>query len=143
VTGGFSRTAVNDAAGARTPLASIVTAVLVLITVVFLTPLFSSLPQAALGAIIIVAVLNLVDVKEMRHIAHVKRSDLSAWASRSSPRWRSASSSASSWRSSRRCSSSSPACRSRTPPRSAASPARPATATSIGSPRPRPTPASG
>jgi SulP family sulfate permease len=76
VTGGFSRTAVNDAAGARTPLASIVTAVLVLITVVFLTPLFSSLPQAALGAIIIVAVLNLIDVKEMRHIAHVKRSDL-------------------------------------------------------------------
>lgn len=76
VTGGFSRTAVNDAAGARTPLASIVTALLVLITVVFLTPLFSSLPQAALGAIIIVAVVNLVDIKEMRHIAHVKRSDV-------------------------------------------------------------------
>lgn len=76
VTGGFSRTAVNDAAGARTPLASIVTALLVLITVVFLTPLFSSLPQAALGAIIIVAVVNLVDIHEMRHIAHVKRSDV-------------------------------------------------------------------
>ncbi len=76
VTGGFSRTAVNDSAGARTPLASIVTAVLVLLTVVFLTPLFTSLPQAALGAIIIVAVVNLVDVREMRHIARVKRSDL-------------------------------------------------------------------
>jgi SulP family sulfate permease len=76
VTGGFSRTAVNDTAGARTPLASIVTAVLVLLTVVFLTPLFKTLPQAALGAIIIVAVVNLVDVKEMRHIAQVKRSDL-------------------------------------------------------------------
>lgn len=76
VTGGFSRTAVNDTAGARTPLASIVTALLVLLTVIFLTPLFSSLPQAALGAIIIVAVLNLIDVKEMRHIAHVKRSDM-------------------------------------------------------------------
>ena len=76
VTGGFSRTAVNDTAGARTPLASIVTAVLVLLTVVFLTPLFSALPNAALGAIIIVAVLNLIDVKEMRHIATVKRSDL-------------------------------------------------------------------
>lgn len=76
VTGGFSRTAVNDTAGARTPLASIVTAILVLLTVVFLTPLFSALPQAALGAIIIVAVINLVDVKEMRHIAHVKRSDM-------------------------------------------------------------------
>ena len=76
VTGGFSRTAVNDTAGARTPLASIVTAILVLLTVVFLTPLFSALPQAALGAIIIVAVLNLIDIEEMRHIAHVKRSDV-------------------------------------------------------------------
>ena len=76
VTGGFSRTAVNDTAGARTPLASIITAVLVLLTVVFLTPLFTSLPKAALGAIIIVAVVNLIDIKEMRHIASVKRSDL-------------------------------------------------------------------
>ncbi|NNE13031.1 MAG: solute carrier family 26 protein [Ilumatobacter sp.] len=76
VTGGFSRTAVNDAAGARTPLASIVTAVIVLFTVLFLTPLLASLPQAALGAIIIVAVLNLIDVAEMRHVARVKRSDL-------------------------------------------------------------------
>jgi sulfate permease, SulP family len=76
VTGGFSRTAVNDTAGARTPLASIITALLVLVTVLFFTPLFEQLPQAALGAIIIVAVLNLIDVKEMRHIAHVKRSDL-------------------------------------------------------------------
>ncbi len=76
VTGGFSRTAVNDTAGARTPLASLVTAGIVLATIVFLTPLFSSLPNAALGAIIIVAVVGLVDVKEMRHIAAVKRSDL-------------------------------------------------------------------
>jgi SulP family sulfate permease len=76
VTGGFSRTAVNDTAGARTPLASIVTAVLVLVTIAFFTPLLSSLPAAALGAIIVVAVVGLVDVKEMRHIARVKRSDL-------------------------------------------------------------------
>jgi SulP family sulfate permease len=76
VTGGFSRTAVNDTAGARTPLASIVTALLVLATVLFFTPLFTALPTAALGAIIIVAVLNLIDVREMRHIAHVKRTDL-------------------------------------------------------------------
>lgn len=76
VTGGFSRTAVNDTAGARTPFASIITAILILLTVLFLTPLFSSLPNAALGAIIIVAVVNLIDVKEMRHIAHVKPSDL-------------------------------------------------------------------
>lgn len=78
VTGGFSRTAVNAAAGARTGLASIITAGLVIVTIAFLTPLLSSLPQAALGAIIIVAVVNLVDVAEMRHIASVKRSDLLA-----------------------------------------------------------------
>lgn len=76
VTGGFSRTAVNATAGARTPLASLITAGLVLLTLAFFTPLFHSLPQAALGAIIIMAVVNLVDVREMRHIARVKRSDL-------------------------------------------------------------------
>ncbi len=76
VTGGFSRTAVNDTAGARTPLASIVTALIVLATIAFLTPLLSSLPNAALGAIIVVAVIGLVDVREMRHIARVKSSDL-------------------------------------------------------------------
>ncbi|MDW3219948.1 MAG: solute carrier family 26 protein [Acidimicrobiales bacterium] len=76
VTGGFSRTAVNDSAGARTPLASVVTAAIVLATIAFFTPLLSSLPNAALGAIIIAAVVGLVDVAEMRHIARVKRSDL-------------------------------------------------------------------
>ena len=76
VTGGFSRTAVNDSAGAKTPLASVITAVIVLITIALLTPLFENLPKAALGAIIIVAVINLVDIAEMRHIAAVKRTDL-------------------------------------------------------------------
>ena len=76
VTGGFSRTAVNDTAGARTPMASLVTAGLVVTTIAFLTPVLSSLPNAALGAIIIAAVAGLVDVAEMRHIATVKRTDL-------------------------------------------------------------------
>ncbi|MDH3294685.1 MAG: sulfate permease, partial [Acidimicrobiia bacterium] len=67
VTGGFSRTAVNESAGARTPVASLVTAGVVLMTIALLTPLFSSLPNAALGAIIIAAVVGLIDVKEMRH----------------------------------------------------------------------------
>lgn len=76
VTGGFSRTAVNDTAGARTPLASLVTAGIVIATIAFLTPLFASLPNAALGAIIIIAIVGLVDVAEMRHIARVKKTDL-------------------------------------------------------------------
>ncbi len=66
----------NDSAGARTPLASLVTAAIVLLTIAFLTPLLSSLPNAVLGAIIIMAVTGLIDVAEMRHIATVKRSDL-------------------------------------------------------------------
>ena len=76
VTGGFSRTAVNDSAGARTPLASLITAGIVLATIAFLTPLLTSLPNAALGAIIVMAIVGLIDIGEMRHIAKVKRSDL-------------------------------------------------------------------
>jgi SulP family sulfate permease len=76
ITGGFSRTAVNESAGARTPVASLITAAVILITIAFLTPLFQSLPNAALGAIIIAAVVSLIDVKEMRHIAAVKKTDL-------------------------------------------------------------------
>jgi len=76
VTGGFSRTAVNASAGARTQFASLITAGIVVLTLLVLTPLFESLPQAALGAIIIMAVVNLIDIREMRHIAQVKRSDL-------------------------------------------------------------------
>ena len=76
VTGGFSRTAVNDTAGARTPFASLITAGIVLVTIAFLTPLFASLPNTALGAIIIMAVTGLIDTAEMRHIAQVKKSDL-------------------------------------------------------------------
>ena len=66
----------NDTAGAKTPFASIITALIVLSTIAFLTPLLSSLPNAALGAIIVMAIIGLIDVKEMRHIAAVKKSDL-------------------------------------------------------------------
>ncbi len=75
VGGGFARTAVNDSAGARTPLASVITAGVVLAVLAFFAPLFRDLPQAALAGIIIVAVRNLIDVKEIRHIVRVKRSD--------------------------------------------------------------------
>lgn len=76
VTGGFSRTAVNGEAGARTGMASIVTAVAVGLTLVFLTPLFYFLPQAVLAAIIMAAVFGLIDFREVAHLWKVKRSDL-------------------------------------------------------------------
>lgn len=80
VTGGFSRTAVNDQAGARTGLASIVSAVLIVVTLLFLTPLFYYLPNAVLAAVIIVAVYGLIDHKEARHLWHSNRGDFILWA---------------------------------------------------------------
>jgi SulP family sulfate permease len=76
VTGGFSRTAVNAQAGARTGVAAIVTAAVIALTLLFLTSLFYFLPKAVLAAIIMTAVFGLVDVKEVRHLWRVKRSDL-------------------------------------------------------------------
>ena len=63
-TGGFSRTAVNDQAGAKTTLASIFSAILILLTLLFLTPLFYNLPKAILASVIMVAVFGLIDYKE-------------------------------------------------------------------------------
>lgn len=62
-TGGFSRTAVNDQAGAKTGVAPIVSALVVGLTLLFLTPLFYYLPNAVLAAIIMVAVFGLIDIK--------------------------------------------------------------------------------
>jgi sulfate permease, SulP family len=76
VTGGFSRTAVNDQAGARTPAAAIVTAVVIALTLLFLTPLFHFLPKAVLAAIIMTAVFGLIDIAEVRHLWQVDRADL-------------------------------------------------------------------
>ncbi|KAA3664435.1 MAG: solute carrier 26 family protein [Chloroflexi bacterium] len=75
VTGGFSRSVVNFSAGAKTGMASVITAVLVTLTVVFLTPLFYFLPNAMLAAIIMVAVANLVDIKSIKHIWHYSKMD--------------------------------------------------------------------
>jgi sulfate permease, SulP family len=75
VAGGFSRTAVNFQAGARTPLASLVTAAMVAIAVTMLTPLFTHLPRAVLAAIIVVAVSGLIDVQEARRTWRVQRTD--------------------------------------------------------------------
>jgi sulfate permease, SulP family len=62
----LSSTATADANGAKSQLSSIVTSILIIITVIFLAPLFHNLPNATLGAIVIVAVIGLMDVAEMR-----------------------------------------------------------------------------
>ncbi|MEF8797468.1 MAG: solute carrier family 26 protein, partial [Salinivenus sp.] len=74
-TGGFSRTAVNDEAGARTNLAAIFSAGIIALTLLFLTPLFYYLPKAVLAAIIMVAVAGLVDWDEARYLWRVDRRD--------------------------------------------------------------------
>ncbi len=74
-TGGFSRTAVNDQAGARTGLAAVISAVLIALTLLFLTGLFYYLPNAILASVIMVAVFGLIDIKEAVHLWHADRSD--------------------------------------------------------------------
>ncbi|MEM9454776.1 MAG: solute carrier family 26 protein [Myxococcota bacterium] len=76
VTGGLSRTAVNAAAGARTSMAGLVTATVVALTLALFTPLLHFLPTAVLAAIIMVAVLGLVDIEEVRRLWRVERSEL-------------------------------------------------------------------
>lgn len=80
VTGGFSRTAVNAQAGALTNVASLITAAVVVLTLLFLTPLFHFLPKAVLAAIIMTAVFGLIDVAEARHLWRVSRPDFAMMA---------------------------------------------------------------
>lgn len=75
VAGGFSRTAVNDQSGAKTGLAAIISASLILLTLLFLTPLFYFLPKAVLASIIMVAVFKLIDWREARRLWSFDRSD--------------------------------------------------------------------
>jgi SulP family sulfate permease len=75
VTGGFSRTAVNYQAGAKTGLASIITAILIILILFFLTPIFYYLPNSVLAAIIMVAVYGLIDVEEAIHLFKLKKVD--------------------------------------------------------------------
>lgn len=70
VSGGFSRSAVNHQAGAHTQLSSIISAIVVALTLIFLTPLFYFLPQAILAAVIMVAVSSLIDVKYIKQLWH-------------------------------------------------------------------------
>ena len=71
----LSSTATADEAGARTQLSSIVTAVLIIVTVIALAPLFHNLPNAVLGAIVIASVIGLMDVAELRRYYASSRVD--------------------------------------------------------------------
>jgi SulP family sulfate permease len=65
VAGGFSRTMVNFAAGARTQMAMLIAAAILALSVIFFSPLFENIPKAALAAIILVAIIPLVKLNDI------------------------------------------------------------------------------
>ena len=67
-TGGFSRTAVTEQSGGKTPVTAWVAAAVVALTLVLLTPLFHHLPNAVLAAVVLVAVVGLVDMRFPRKL---------------------------------------------------------------------------
>jgi SulP family sulfate permease len=71
-----SRTVIGDAVGSRTQLYSVVTAAIVLLTMLFLGPALATFPMAALGALVVFAALRLIDFAELRRIARFRRSEL-------------------------------------------------------------------
>jgi SulP family sulfate permease len=77
--GGTSQTAVNSRAGARTQLAELVTAAMVVATLLFLSPLMSLLPKATLAAVVVATTLPLLSTSEFRAILRVRRTEF-LWA---------------------------------------------------------------
>ncbi len=75
-TGGFSRTAVNEQTEAKTPLAALISAIIIALTLLFLTPLFYYLPKAVLAAIIMVAVYGLIDFSMPNQLLKFSKRDL-------------------------------------------------------------------
>jgi sulfate permease, SulP family len=78
VSGGMSQSLVNESAGARTPLSGLVAAGFTLIVVLFASGLLRNLPQPVLAAIVVAAVMSLIDVAALRHIWHFSRTEFLA-----------------------------------------------------------------
>jgi SulP family sulfate permease len=75
ISGSFSRSAVNEQGGAKSALSNVVCAVIIGLTLLFLTPLFYYIPIPALAAIIIVATLSLIDIDELTYFFRTKPVD--------------------------------------------------------------------
>jgi sulfate permease, SulP family len=80
VAGGLSQTAVNDKAGARTPLALVFASIALALCLLFLTGLLENLPKAVLAAVVLTAVAGLLDVPALLHMWRVSRIDFYAAA---------------------------------------------------------------
>ncbi|MGM0587921.1 MAG: SulP family inorganic anion transporter [Bacteroidota bacterium] len=75
VSGSFSRTAASEQAGAQTPMANVITALTIILTLSFLTPVFYYLPEPILAAVIVVSVFSLIDINEFIFLYKTKRSE--------------------------------------------------------------------
>ncbi|GAA4921818.1 high affinity sulfate transporter 1 [Actinomycetospora succinea] len=82
VNGSLSKTAVNGSAGARSEVSAITAAVLTVLTLLFLTGLFALLPEPALAAIVIAAVVELIDIPALRVLYRMRARYLSGPAAR-------------------------------------------------------------
>ncbi|XP_075973650.1 sodium-independent sulfate anion transporter-like [Anticarsia gemmatalis] len=76
VNGSFSRSAVSEASGVRTPAAGFYTGVIVILTLVLLTPYFYFIPRSALASVIVCAVLCMVDIAILKRLWKTSRLDL-------------------------------------------------------------------
>ncbi len=73
--GSYSRSAINDEAGGKTTMSSIVAAVMVIFSLLFLTSYFYYIPNATLAAIILVSVFGLINFREAKHLFTLRRRD--------------------------------------------------------------------
>jgi MFS superfamily sulfate permease-like transporter len=71
----LSKSAANERAGAKTPVALIVCAILTVIVALFFTPFFAPLPEAVLGAVVIVAITGMIKFKAIRRLYRLNRTD--------------------------------------------------------------------
>ncbi len=79
-TGSFNRSGINYEAGARTPLASIFAAFMLMAIVLLVAPYASYLPKAAMAGVLFLVAWNLIDFVEIRHILHSSRRETSVLA---------------------------------------------------------------
>jgi high affinity sulfate transporter 1 len=75
VSGSYSRTALNETSGAITQLSGALSALLIAVVALFLSGLFSNIPEAVIGGLIIVAVTRLIDLKGLWRIASISRNE--------------------------------------------------------------------
>ncbi|CAG7725609.1 unnamed protein product [Allacma fusca] len=78
ISGSFSRSAVNDASGVKTPGGGFYTGALVLLSLAFLTPSFYYIPKASLAAVIICAVMFMIEYKSLISMWQISRMDFMA-----------------------------------------------------------------